>query len=50
MYQGISISADQPSASSLTACFQLPSQSSLKSDSLVITASATPSVEEMVKL
>ena len=50
MYQGTRISADQPSASSLTACFQLPSQSLLKLFSLLITASAMPLVEDTVKL
>src|SRR3546814_718371 len=50
MYQGISISADQPSASLLVACRQLPSQSLLNWLSLVTTASYTPSVELTVKL
>src|SRR3546814_14702257 len=49
MYQGISISADQPSASLLVACRQLPSQSLLNWLSLVTTASYTPSVELTVK-
>src|SRR3546814_13550986 len=50
MYQGISISADQPSASLLVACRQLPSQSLLNWLPLVTTASYTPSVELTVKL
>ena len=50
MYQGISISTDQPSPSSDTAWCQWPSQSSLNWFWLVITASPTPPVEATTKL
>ena len=45
-----SISTDQVSPSSVTACFQLPSQSALNCDSLVIVESWMPSVRLTVKL
>ncbi|MGA0586203.1 hypothetical protein ACO2Q2_03575 [Dyella sp. KRB-257] len=50
MYQGTSISTLQPSASSLTACRQLPSQSVLKWLSPVITASLMSLLRVTMKL